>query len=58
MTAFFLILISSLPLMILTVDAMFCVLLTLYQIDRNLSKCNSMCVQFSLDEIEKWKFRH
>lgn len=50
MTASLLILISSLPLMILTFDAMYSVLLTLYQIDRKLGKCNSM---YSVDEIEK-----
>jgi len=58
MAASFLILISSLPLMILTFDGMYSVLLTLYQIDRKLSKCNSMNVQFGLDKIEEWKFRH
>lgn len=53
MTASFLIRISSLPLMILTFDAMHSVLLAHYPIDHKLSKSNSMYVQFNLDEIEK-----
>jgi len=51
MTASFLILISSLPLMILTFDAVYSVLLTLYEINHKLIKCNS--TQFNLDEKEK-----